>query len=265
MGFLKEKYTRDYFLGAVDNTTKKVYGVAGFEAFKQGNLDPRYRRFLRHLPIGGKRILDIGCGRGEIVNYCARAGAKRAVGLDFSPEAIQIAAELNRDCPTAELVEMEAADIRFENAFDVIFMLDVVEHIPDAEMQTVYERVHAALSRDGMLLVHTPLFSSREERDRSDVIPSVCGMHCNKQTRETLSADLRKHGFRRYSTNVWGKAPAFSVAVFGYVVMQAFDAFVEAVPAFLGRWGGRALHPVRTMRHALRRLGLSAAAAPDRA
>jgi 2-polyprenyl-3-methyl-5-hydroxy-6-metoxy-1,4-benzoquinol methylase len=226
MGHVKEKYTREYFLGAVDQETGSEYGVAGFEAFKRGHLEERYRRFLLFLNLKGKIVLDVGCGRGEVVNYCAGKGAKRVVGIDFSPDAIAIARDHNKNNSNVELLEMEAKDIKFDDVFDIVFMLDVVEHIPDEEMQLIYPKIYLALKKTGILVVNTPMFSSRKDKDQSDFIPAVRGMHCNKQTKEKLNNDLIRSKFRKYSLNVWSKSDQFCLSSFVYARVTQLRDFL---------------------------------------
>ena len=209
MGHLKEKYTREYFLGAVDEATGLAYGADGRSG--SGQLHPRYNRLLPRRHLKGKIILDVGCGRGEVVDYCARNGAREVIGIDFSEAATQLASELNKDNLNVKLKTMEAISLDFENTFDIIFALDVIEHIPDGEMQIVYARMHSALKEKGFTVLHTPIFKSMNDKDESDSIPAVSGMHCNKQTLEKLNRDLLNHRFRRYSFNVWGKSVSFSL------------------------------------------------------
>ena len=247
MGHLKDKYTKQYFLGSIDKKTNKIYGVTGFENFKHQRVDKRYVKFLRNLNLHGKVVLDIGCGRGEVVNYCAKRGAKRVVGIDFSKDAIGIASEFNRDNSNVELIEMEAIDINFKNVFDVVFMLDVIEHIPDEEMQVIYPKVYSALKKNGMLILHTPIFKSPKDKDGSDFIPAVSGMHCNKQTREKLNNDLIKHKFRKYSLNVWSRSDKFSLSHFLYVTTLHLRDF-------LLKWSDRIRHPKRTLSKLCKRL-----------
>ena len=249
MGHLKEKYTKEYFLGSTDKKTNKTYGVAGFENFKHRNIDKRYKWFLKNLNLKDKVVLDIGCGRGEVVNYCAKEGAKKVVGIDFSKEAIEIALDFNRDYANIELVEMEAKDMNFKNIFDVVFLLDVIEHIPDEEMQLIYPKIYSALKKNGILILHTPIFESKESRDNSDFIPAVSGMHCNKQTKQKLNKDLTEHKFRKYSLNVWTKSNKFSLSVFLY-------ANTLILKNFLLRWWDRIRHPKRTISKLYKRLKL---------
>lgn len=249
MDYLKEKYTKEYFLGSVDKKTNKIYGAGGFESFKDGHIDKRYTKFLRALNLKGKAVLDIGCGRGEVVNYCAKARAKRIVGIDFSKDAIKIASEFNRDNFNVELIEVEAKDIKFKNVFDIVFAFDVIEHIPDEEMQLIYSKIHAALKKNGILILHTPIFESSEDKDSSDFIPAVSGMHCNKQTEGKLNRDLVKHEFRKYSLNVWSKSEKFSLSIFLYAnAVKLWDFLLRL------RLRDRISHPKSTFSNLCKRL-----------
>ena len=225
MGYLKEKYVREYFLGSIDKETGKAYGVDGFKSFKRGLIDDRYAKFLRNINLKNKVILDIGCGRGEVISYCAKNGCKKAVGIDFSREGLDIAREVNRDAPGVELIEMEAKDMEFKDEFDVVFLLDVIEHIPDEEMRLVYPKVYAALKDSGMVVLNTPIFNSSDDIDETNYMSPVKGMHCNKQTIEKLRADLKKNKFRQYALYVWGKSQNISLPIFLYVFKQNLDVF----------------------------------------
>ena len=45
------------------------------------------------------RVLDIGCGRGELVHHFATEGAHTVVGVDYSPSAIELAERCFEDEP----------------------------------------------------------------------------------------------------------------------------------------------------------------------
>ncbi|MBW2045273.1 MAG: class I SAM-dependent methyltransferase [Deltaproteobacteria bacterium] len=233
MGYVQEKYTNEYFLGSIDKETGKSYGVNGHESFKLGRIHAKYLKFLLTLKLKNKVILDIGCGRGEVIAYCARKGIKRVVGIDFSQDAIDIALESNRGNPKIELIQMEAKDIEFRNIFDIVFLLDVIEHIPNEEMQLVYPKIYTALKDSGMLILETPFFKSSEDKDDSDFISVTKGMHCNKQTKEKLFNDLIKHKFHKYTLYIWSKSHKFSFSIFLYILTQKLFHFINNFPNFI--------------------------------
>ncbi|MBV8116133.1 MAG: class I SAM-dependent methyltransferase [Silvibacterium sp.] len=78
----------------------------------------------RYLPQNREaRILDLGCGHGAFLYFLLRAGYTRIVGVDTSPERIELAHRLG--IPQAELggvAEFLAA--REESSCDVVVLMD---------------------------------------------------------------------------------------------------------------------------------------------
>jgi SAM-dependent methyltransferase len=109
----------------------------------------------------GDRVLDVGCGRGEIVFQAAARGAQ-ALGLDFSEAALAIAgATRDRHDPDiqarTQFVSGNAEAMPFESAtFDKVFLLDVVEHLSKTELLAVLKEIRRVLRESGLLVIHTP-------------------------------------------------------------------------------------------------------------
>jgi 2-polyprenyl-3-methyl-5-hydroxy-6-metoxy-1,4-benzoquinol methylase len=199
-----DQYTRDYYLGAIDAETGKRYGAAGAEAFKGGKVDGRYMRFLRTLPLKGKDVLDVGCGRGDILRACC-GKVRSALGIDYSFSACVLAISATSGHEEIDIRCKSILDMETPKQFDIIFLLDVIEHIPQKDMAKVYWMVYRSLRGDGVLILDTPMYKSPDDKDSSDTIPATQGMHCNKQTKDSLYLDLWARGFKKYSHNVWYK------------------------------------------------------------
>ena len=95
---------------------------------------PRLRFYLQVLgDLGGRRVLDAGCGGGLVAKGLAEAGAA-VVGLDRSYGSLQVA---RRAIPNGAPGRFEAVSGRLERlpfadgAFDVVVAADVLEHVPD--------------------------------------------------------------------------------------------------------------------------------------
>lgn len=106
------------------------------------------------------RVLDVGCGRGEVVFQSAARGAT-ATGIDFSDAAIDIANETRskhapeiRDRVTFIKGDAESLPFR-DHAFTKAFLLDVVEHLEERELLRVLREIARVLCTDGTLIVHT--------------------------------------------------------------------------------------------------------------
>lgn len=83
----------------------------------------------------GARVLDIGSGIGGPARYFAEARGCRVIGIDLTPEFVQVANALTRRCGLADKVEFREANatgLAFEDgAFDTATMIHVGMNIPD--------------------------------------------------------------------------------------------------------------------------------------
>lgn len=151
-------------------------GGAGFqpEAFAElasleaGNFWFRARNRLivwalrRHFP-DMRRYLEVGCGTGYVLAGVAKAYPQAqltgsevfSVGLPYAARRVQ----------KAELLQMDARHLPYENEFDVIGAFDVLEHIEEDEM--VLSEMKRALRSDGGIILTVPqhprLWSQQDE------------------------------------------------------------------------------------------------------
>src|SRR5579871_1221176 len=97
------------------------------------------RRLRRHFSFvipPGLRVLEIGCGIGDLL---ASVKPARGVGVDFSPEMIKLARERH---PELDFQVADAAEFTAGEKFDYIILSDLVNDLPD--VQAVLERLHSA-------------------------------------------------------------------------------------------------------------------------
>ena len=79
-------------------------------------------------PKPGERILDVGCGTGQLTSRIVEAGAD-VVGLDQSAEMLERARE---NCPSARIILGNAASFHEEAEFDAVFSNAVLHWVHDA-------------------------------------------------------------------------------------------------------------------------------------
>ena len=109
-----------------------------------------------------KRVLDLCCGQGALTAMLTQAGA-RAVGLDFSPEMLALAAVT---APAAELQQGDAAALPFDDgSFDVVLCNFGMMHLPDRPK--ALDEIRRVLRPDGAFLMaawaapeHSPAFGT---------------------------------------------------------------------------------------------------------
>lgn len=112
----------------------------------------RYRLIAEHLtqsPVAG-RLLDIGCGNGDFLDWLAPQPGWRVVGIDRNPAVVPTLSA------TAEwpLVAGDTLDLPFAaGTFDVVTLWSVLEHLADPA-QALAECVRV-LRLGGLLVVRT--------------------------------------------------------------------------------------------------------------
>jgi trans-aconitate methyltransferase len=80
-------------------------------------------------PVAGERILDLGCGTGQLTAQIAESGAS-VVGLDSSLEMI---GQARQNYPNLEFRLADGADFSFPGEFDAVFSNAALHWIPQAE------------------------------------------------------------------------------------------------------------------------------------
>lgn len=163
----------------------------------------------------GETVLDIGTGRGELLAEAVDRGAGRAIGVDYSADAVELARLTLAARGVGERAEVHHADGRRlplpEAGADLVTMVDVVEHLTPDELADALREAHRVLRPGGRVFVHTMptrtlydvtyrahrlLVRARGHRwpqqPRNDW---ELQMHVNEQTRRSLRAALRRAGF----------------------------------------------------------------------
>ena len=84
-------------------------------------------------PLAGKRVLDVGCGGGILVEAIAKKGAN-VKGIDLSEKALKVAElhSLESEVQVSyELIAAEALADREAGQYDVVTCMEMLEHVPD--------------------------------------------------------------------------------------------------------------------------------------
>jgi trans-aconitate methyltransferase len=97
-------------------------------------------------PQAGERILDVGCGPGQLTAQIAKAGAV-VVGLDSSPEMI---GQARQNFPKISFVLESVASMLFVEEFDAVFSNAALHWVLDA--QPAANAIAKALRKGGRLV-----------------------------------------------------------------------------------------------------------------
>jgi ubiquinone/menaquinone biosynthesis C-methylase UbiE len=137
-------YGRDYYL--------EVCG--GYEEFLRGVVAQRLRRaFMVSQLVPGLRVLDLGCGRGELAGICADAGCE-VWAVDYSREALELAQ--GRNDGRVRLARMNVKNLALPDSyFDRVLLIDIIEHLYPEEWGAAIREVARVVRPDGLVVVHT--------------------------------------------------------------------------------------------------------------
>lgn len=111
--------------------------------------DPRARAILGALgPLDGRRVLDLGCGKGRFAGILAARGA-RVVGLDVSAAMLAGA-----DGSSLHRVQGSARRLPFAPAsFDAAVAVEVFEHLDPAALDATLAEAARVLRPGGILVI----------------------------------------------------------------------------------------------------------------
>jgi O-antigen chain-terminating methyltransferase len=102
---------------------------------------------------GRRDVLDIGCGRGELLEVLREASIPSR-GIDLSEESVALCRSKGLDAERADLFEYLEAQP--PDSFGGIVCSQVVEHLPPERLPGLVRLAHRALRRDGLLAIETP-------------------------------------------------------------------------------------------------------------
>ena len=107
---------------------------------------------LSEIPIDAKRILDLGCGNGHLLDLVlAKCPQATGVGLDFSATMLEQAEKRFADNRQVSLMnhnlEEQLPDF---GTFDVVVSSFAIHHCPDRRKQSLYGEVRQILEPRGV-------------------------------------------------------------------------------------------------------------------
>src|SRR5207249_2424005 len=161
-----------------------------FESRMRGSVDAireRQRRYVDDFRESAP-VLDVGCGRGELLGLLREAGIE-ARGIDADADMVAYARGEGLEVEQADLVEyLGGLD---DGSLGAIFMGQVVEHLPAGTLVQALRLAAAKLRRGGLLVAETinPLSPLALRHYFADLT------HAQPLVPETLELLARQSGF----------------------------------------------------------------------
>ncbi len=109
---------------------------------------PHVEEAFGHKPLSAWRVLDVGCGTGEVCRWLQGRGAE-AHGVDISPEMCGLAAQRSQGIPFYPLDFAQPLPFA-PHSFDAVIALGCLEYLPD--MAKACEHLRRQLKPGGTAL-----------------------------------------------------------------------------------------------------------------
>lgn len=165
----------------------------------------RYHDFFVERVGQGERVLDVGCGKGELAYDLAERAGVSVVGIDVLPEKIAFARERFAH-PRVEYVEADVYEFEPGEPFDAIVLSNVLEHLPERE--ALLRRI-VDVADPARLLIRVPAFDRHWHvplRKELGIPYFSDPTHETEYVAETLSAELDGAGLELASlVTRWGE------------------------------------------------------------
>lgn len=128
---------------------------------KQLGINIRHRTIFKNLKNAGLKpnsnVLEIGCGIGTVSNLILKYITEGSfVGLDISPESINMAKNFNAFHKKAQFLVNDMSNFTHTTKFDFIVFPDVLEHIPVEQHANIFETVSKLSSDKAVILINIP-------------------------------------------------------------------------------------------------------------
>lgn len=192
---LDEVYAQDYFTGAHSG-----FGYVNYDRDKKPMISTseHYIKLIEKYSSARGKLLDIGAATGFFLSIAQRFGFE-AYGVEISAYAANEAREKGFDVVTGT-----SADIPNEPKFDVVTMIDVIEHVSDPRAEIM--RVHELLKDGGLYFINTQdtgsLYARLMRRRWHLIVPPE---HVYYFSRKNIALLLGQCGFEVLEATTIGK------------------------------------------------------------
>lgn len=131
---------------------------SGFAELNKGNrqhiIDLYRHNYRRFFPNNKQaKILDIGCGMGQFLEFLAEEGYQNILGVDISEEAVEYC--LEKGISKVKLISDLRTFLVGSPMYDLIVLNDVIEHFPKDDVLPILLAIYEKLNAGGRIIMKT--------------------------------------------------------------------------------------------------------------
>ena len=149
----------------------------------------KLNRVAKVLANKSGNLLDIGFGMGHLERILTEQKSKlNLFGIDFAPKSVSRVKKLYK----GRFLTGKVQKIPFEKSlFDYVAMLDVLEHIPEAESKKVLDEINRVMKKGGTFIITVPVNEDLEKMNREGI---NLNHHLRAYNYKILKSELKRSG-----------------------------------------------------------------------
>ena len=148
MGYLQKRILQDYL------ATTSGANLPFFRNYQAGTVGLK-RGLKKWLNVKGKKVLDLGCGTGELCWLATNLGAQSVVGVNLSQGEINYAkSHIHATFICQDILEY-LSQCESESV-DVLYALNILEHLTKDDLAKVLDQSKRVLRDGGHLIAMVP-------------------------------------------------------------------------------------------------------------
>jgi len=182
---LNEFYTKDNFYFTEDS-----FGTGGCDTKRYETYEKCLTPYLNQESI----IVDVGCGKGQLVKYLIDRGFTNARGVELDKRMVEIATQQGIPVHkgTASKLSLNA------NSIDLLIYTHVFEHLWD--LDDAIEQAKNCLKNNGLMFIEVPNAPNYSQARVFDYFWISMAEHINHFSDYYLEMLMIKHGFEKIVT-----------------------------------------------------------------
>lgn len=195
------------------------------------------RKIIPEIQNANPKILDAGTGFGQYTYFIAKnfPGTK-ILAVDIKEDYLKDASEFfqKANLRNVEFMIDDLTKMNYENEFDLILCVDVMEHIEDD--LSVLKNFYRALKQNGTLVINTPsIFGGSDAHTEED--ESFIGEHFRTgYSKEEMFEKLKEAAFNQYdgfyTYGFWGDK-AWRIGIkFPMMLLNLSKLFLLVLPFY---------------------------------
>jgi 2-polyprenyl-3-methyl-5-hydroxy-6-metoxy-1,4-benzoquinol methylase len=195
--------------------------------------------YRQYFPLNlGAKVLDIGVGRGEMLACMKEWGYLEYQGVDISADTIRFCQSMGLQCQQVD--DTGAWLLEHAGEFDLITLLDVLEHFKKEQIIDFLKVLRGALKSQGVLIIQVPNMQAPDSQlHRYNDITHECGFIEHSLLQVLLAAGFKEIAFFGFEELITGRKD--TIKRFLRPILWSYVRFVRIVN---GNLCPRILNPV---------------------